>query len=170
MIIINNHMTIHDSTKNKMTIINNYYNNYPQLITINCVGVPMVQEHCMSKYNASIEELLYHCYMGKYWCTCVCVHVFVCVDGCVCVRACVCVYVCMYVCVRVCVYMRECVCGCVCIWESVCVGVCVYERECVCVVFIALFLYIHHITSLTSFLFFSFFKYNKLFSIYFLSY
>ena len=29
-------------------------------------GVPMVQEHCMSKYNASIEELLYHCYIGEY--------------------------------------------------------------------------------------------------------
>ena len=28
-------------------------------------GVPMVQEHCMSKYNASIEELLYHCYLGS---------------------------------------------------------------------------------------------------------
>ena len=25
----------------------------------------MVQEHCMAKYNASIEELLYHCYIGK---------------------------------------------------------------------------------------------------------
>ena len=31
-------------------------------------GVPMVQEHCMSKYNASIEELLYHCYIGEYNC------------------------------------------------------------------------------------------------------
>jgi len=28
-------------------------------------GVPMVQEHCMHKYNASIEELLYHCYLGS---------------------------------------------------------------------------------------------------------
>ena len=28
-------------------------------------GVPMVQEHCMAKYNASIEELLYHCYLGS---------------------------------------------------------------------------------------------------------
>ena len=25
----------------------------------------MVQEHCMVKYNASIEELLYHCYIGQ---------------------------------------------------------------------------------------------------------
>ena len=25
----------------------------------------MVQEHCMAKYNASIEELLYHCYLGS---------------------------------------------------------------------------------------------------------
>jgi hypothetical protein len=28
-------------------------------------GVPMVQEHCMMKFNASIEELLYHQYLGS---------------------------------------------------------------------------------------------------------
>ena len=28
-------------------------------------GVPMVQEHVMHKYNATIEELLYHCYLGS---------------------------------------------------------------------------------------------------------
>lgn len=28
-------------------------------------GVPMIQEHCMMAYNASIEDLLYHCYVGS---------------------------------------------------------------------------------------------------------
>ena len=28
-------------------------------------GVPMIQEHCMNQYNASVEDLLYHCYVGS---------------------------------------------------------------------------------------------------------
>lgn len=28
-------------------------------------GVPMIQEHCMTTYNASVEDLLYHCYVGS---------------------------------------------------------------------------------------------------------
>lgn len=28
-------------------------------------GVPMIQEHCMTVYNASVEDLLYHCYVGS---------------------------------------------------------------------------------------------------------
>ena len=62
--------------------------NQVKLITIltitMTVGVPMVQEHCMSKYNAGIEELLYHCYMGKYMCVRkyvrTCVYVYVCIQ------------------------------------------------------------------------------------------
>lgn len=28
-------------------------------------GVPMIQEFCITQYNASIEDLLYHCYLGS---------------------------------------------------------------------------------------------------------
>lgn len=38
------------------------------LVTVAMFGgaaVPMVQEHCMLTYNATVEDLLYHCYLGS---------------------------------------------------------------------------------------------------------
>ncbi|KAJ1418325.1 UAA transporter family-domain-containing protein [Ochromonadaceae sp. CCMP2298] len=38
---------------------------YVTLSLFGSAAIPMIQEHCMVVYNASIEDLLYHCFLGS---------------------------------------------------------------------------------------------------------